>query len=76
MNGYAGPSPLKERKQGESMLKECSRNLKKECADLVVGSVVSIEQISQSAPRYKEYSTNELNPEQHDVRMKRFLEQL
>jgi hypothetical protein len=62
MNGYAGPSPLKRPKQGESTLKECSRTLKKESAAPVVGSVVSIEQISQSAPRSKEYSTNELNP--------------
>jgi hypothetical protein len=45
MSGYAGPSPLRNRKPGESMSREYARNLKRECVGLVVGPVVVIVKI-------------------------------
>ena len=63
MNGSAGRPSLKSRKQESSMLKECVQNLKKECADLVVGLAVFIARISQSALRCNMYcAKNNLNP--------------
>jgi hypothetical protein len=63
MNGYVGQSPLRSQKPEDTMLRECARNLKRECADLVVGMAVFTEQISQSALRYKKWcSINYLSP--------------
>jgi len=62
MNGYAGPSPSRNRRPEKSTLKECARNLKKECAGRVVGPVALIVEVgaagggrTESRPRV-EYS--------------------
>jgi len=41
-NGYAGPSPLRNREQEGSMSRGYVRSSKRECAGLVVGPVASI----------------------------------
>jgi hypothetical protein len=46
MNGYAGPSPSKKKRQEISTSRGCAWNLKKECAGPAVGPAAYIVEIS------------------------------